>query len=298
MLRSQGIPARIAIGYKGGEYNMLGQYFLVRQKHAHAWVEAWMPRGAVPDAEIAGISHDGGCWLRLDPTPASHDALIATASNSFQQQITDAFDYVELLWRDYVVNLNSLRQQQAAMDPGANSALDALPDWIDARSVDRWLRRLGQRLGLPVRTRAAPPPPRIFDWRLAAAVAGGLALAIGVSQLGAWILRRSARWLGWQSDALRTYHRPPEFYRRLEHLLTRIGLRRGRGQTAIEFAAAARTLLADDARPVDVSNLPSEVVQTYYRVRFGGDALDSSESEAIEHALARLVPAVSQPQKR
>ena len=117
MLRSQGIPARIAIGYKGGEFNMLGQYFVVRQKHAHAWVEAYMPRGTVPEAEIAGAVHDGGCWYRLDPTPASNQNLAALSGTSFQDQVTDAFDYLELMWRDYVVNLNSFRQHQAVIDP-------------------------------------------------------------------------------------------------------------------------------------------------------------------------------------
>ena len=51
MLRSQGIPARMIIGYKGGEFNSLGHYYVVQQRHAHAWVEAWMPPGEVPDGK-------------------------------------------------------------------------------------------------------------------------------------------------------------------------------------------------------------------------------------------------------
>ena len=41
MLRSQGIPARMVVGYKCDEYNPLGNFFQVRQLHAHTWVEAY-----------------------------------------------------------------------------------------------------------------------------------------------------------------------------------------------------------------------------------------------------------------
>ena len=53
MLRSAGIPARLVGGYRGGYYNRAGNYYLVLQKHAHVWVEAYCTGG----------------WMRLDPTP-------------------------------------------------------------------------------------------------------------------------------------------------------------------------------------------------------------------------------------
>jgi hypothetical protein len=54
-MRSAGIPARVVTGYQGGEYNPLGDYWLVRQSDAHAWAEVWLP--------------DEG-WRRVDPTAA------------------------------------------------------------------------------------------------------------------------------------------------------------------------------------------------------------------------------------
>ncbi len=55
LLRIAGIPCRYVTGYAGGEYNLLGKYWVVRQRDAHAWVEAYVP--------------DEG-WVVVDSTPA------------------------------------------------------------------------------------------------------------------------------------------------------------------------------------------------------------------------------------
>lgn len=53
VLRAAGIPARVVAGYQGGEVNPRGNYVLVHQFDAHAWVEAWLP---------------GQGWVSFDPT--------------------------------------------------------------------------------------------------------------------------------------------------------------------------------------------------------------------------------------
>ena len=55
MMRAAGIPARIVVGYQGGELNPMGNYMIVRQADAHAWTEVWLP---------------GEGWRRVDPTAA------------------------------------------------------------------------------------------------------------------------------------------------------------------------------------------------------------------------------------
>ncbi|MCU7842229.1 MAG: DUF3488 and transglutaminase-like domain-containing protein [Candidatus Thiodiazotropha sp. (ex Monitilora ramsayi)] len=55
LMRLAGIPARIVIGYQGGEYNRLGDYYTIRQYDAHAWSEVW-------------LEEEG--WRRIDPTAA------------------------------------------------------------------------------------------------------------------------------------------------------------------------------------------------------------------------------------
>ncbi len=54
LARAAGIPARIVTGYQGAEENPLGNYWIVRQSDAHAWVEVF-------------LDHH---WVRYDPTAA------------------------------------------------------------------------------------------------------------------------------------------------------------------------------------------------------------------------------------
>ena len=55
MLRSQGIPARVATGYVSGEYNPFTGLYEVKASDAHAWVEVYFP---------------GYGWSTFDPTPS------------------------------------------------------------------------------------------------------------------------------------------------------------------------------------------------------------------------------------
>ncbi|HUQ39597.1 MAG TPA: transglutaminaseTgpA domain-containing protein [Acidimicrobiales bacterium] len=62
MLRSLGIPARLAVGYAAGERNPFTGLFEVRASDAHAWAEVWFPdvgwQGFDPTAHVplAGLS--------------------------------------------------------------------------------------------------------------------------------------------------------------------------------------------------------------------------------------------------
>jgi transglutaminase-like putative cysteine protease len=68
LMRLAGIPARVVVGYLGGEYNDLGDFFLVRQADTHAWCEVWQ-------------SESG--WTRLDPTNVVAPGRASLDLNSF-----------------------------------------------------------------------------------------------------------------------------------------------------------------------------------------------------------------------
>lgn len=53
LMRAAQVPARVVTGYLGGEWNPVGDFYVVRQSEAHAWAEVWL---------------DGRGWVRIDPT--------------------------------------------------------------------------------------------------------------------------------------------------------------------------------------------------------------------------------------
>lgn len=70
MLRSLGIPARMAVGFAQGEYVSEAEAFRVRESDAHAWPEVYFPRYG---------------WVEFEPTvsqaPIQRPAVPATASS-------------------------------------------------------------------------------------------------------------------------------------------------------------------------------------------------------------------------
>ncbi len=94
LLRQSGIPARVVNGFMGVEWNEMGDYMIVRQTHAHSWVEAFMP--------------DKG-WVTLDPTPPDPGAN-TQSSNRFSLYM----DLLRLNWQRYVVKYNLSDQTRMA----------------------------------------------------------------------------------------------------------------------------------------------------------------------------------------
>lgn len=123
MLRMAGIPARLVGGFKGGHYNPAGKYYLVSQRNAHVWVEAYLP--------------DLG-WLRLDPTPAA----AAVASHPLNRQVflqlrllLDTFNYY---WHKVIIDYDFTRQVQmvnAIRERISRSDLHFTPDLASLRNI-------------------------------------------------------------------------------------------------------------------------------------------------------------------
>jgi len=95
MLRTAGIPARVVGGYRGGYYNDAGEYYLVSQKNAHVWVEAYL---------------ESGKWKRLDPTPAGIEQFVSFTKGDMLFKARVLLDTISYYWNALVINYDFAKQ--------------------------------------------------------------------------------------------------------------------------------------------------------------------------------------------
>ncbi|MBV1872891.1 MAG: DUF3488 and transglutaminase-like domain-containing protein, partial [Gammaproteobacteria bacterium] len=111
LARSAGIPARVVVGYLGGEESEVGNYLLVYQFDAHAWSEVWLPgEGWVrvdPTAAVAPERVDGGVedalFQRGEFLAAHSLSLLRFRNNPSLNSLRHGMDYLRMLWIQKVV---------------------------------------------------------------------------------------------------------------------------------------------------------------------------------------------------
>jgi len=153
LMRLAGIPARVVVGYQGGDFNSYGGYLLVRQSHAHAWSEVWL---------------EGEGWTRIDPTAAVAPERVRRGQLGADVAGEDAAErlFADLAW---------LRGLRAAWDATRTAWYEHIVSF-DPDSQARLLKALGLDS---------------YGWQgLAIALAAGFALAaLGLGVWLAWELR-------------------------------------------------------------------------------------------------------------
>lgn len=112
LMRLAGLPARVVTGYQGGERNPLGDYWIVRQRDAHAWSEVWLA---------------GEGWIRVDPTAAIHPSRVergfeagaipgarplVTVDAGWLAPLGQAWDLLNSRWNQWVLGYDHARQKR------------------------------------------------------------------------------------------------------------------------------------------------------------------------------------------
>jgi transglutaminase-like putative cysteine protease len=126
MMRAVDIPARIVLGYQGGEVNPLGQYMIVRQADAHAWTEVWLPergwRRVDPTAAVAPERISAG------RTGAMFDGIGASwglrAPSEFLYQMVLTWDAINANWNEWILGYGPENQNRFLEWLGMDE-----PDW-------------------------------------------------------------------------------------------------------------------------------------------------------------------------
>jgi transglutaminase-like putative cysteine protease len=235
IMRAFDVPARIVTGYQGTDLQPVDGYWAVRQSHAHAWAEYWVP---------------GRGWLRADPTAAVApervqrsaqlaprrgvvESAIVNVSPALMQSLRAGWEALNNRWNQWVLGYSRQQQFDLLQRLGLQSAdwtglvlalawiasaaavAGAAWAWWDRRRQDPWqrlhgrVRRRLQRLGVdslphhPPRTLAAAVRSTLGD--------GGEALARQLDALdrlryaGGGTRHPPRRWWrGFSAEAVRT----------------------------------------------------------------------------------------------
>jgi transglutaminase-like putative cysteine protease len=257
MLRTQGIATRVVNGFHQGDYNESTNMYVVRQRHAHSWVEVYFP-------------HEDA-WIKFDPTPPAGQTA-AGPGPGFAGRISKYLETLETYWIQYFVAYDNQEQQTLV-----RSVRRGLTDYQEQTvgflnrvqaAIASWMSDLRGDQGGQARMSAVG--------RALFYVGGTVTIIL----LLVWLVRRVstsrlwvriADWLRW-----RRQRSVVEFYDRMQRILASKGFVREPHQTPLEFAFA-----------VGMSEAVS-LTQKYNGVRFGAKDVSESESAEIQNWLDGL----------
>ena len=290
MLRSVDIPARMVSGFKGGDLNESTGYFVVQQRHAHVWVEAYLDRQ----------------WVILDGTPASREESV----NSLAPKDTLARNVMRFfaeVWSHHVLGMSMTEQDTNVYTPlkeMATSLLESVDDEIEELkeggfSISQMLTSplLGSLIAavscgllawLWFRQRSdTPKPPAWGVWNQVRKLFGWILPQESIARAGNdWRSRLSQIWVSLMTR-LRGEATPQrlrvEFYERFLQMLRSAGLEPLPSQTAHEFITGLQPRW--QAQLAEVAVLPPTIVAQFYRVRFGGESLSVDELRQLNRQL-------------
>lgn len=262
LLRASGIPSRVVTGFKGGIEASAAGLLEVQQRHAHAWVEAYLD----------------GEWTTLDATPSAREESVAAIGERVRwyHQI---FSFASALWSDYVVNLSFSKQQRDLYAP-LQTLANAFTNQI--RGTSNFWQVLQKNL-----VTFWQHPEQWFSLR------GGLtAFVLMLSLLGLFYLSRGGvrlirRLLLGPTDQQkrRVYI---EFYERFLMLLKPLGLVPKPDQTQLEFALQVEAAWKARHLPSEFLPIAKDISTAFYRLRFGNETLGPAEEQRLRDSLQQL----------
>lgn len=257
MCQSLGMQARVVTGFKCDEFNDTpgAGYYMVRQAHAHAWVEVRTPQG----------------WKTYDPT-SGNDA--GRNQVTFWQRVKHVFNYMEFTYANSVIAFDNTNQEN-------------LINSVETRMTNTMYRGVGT-----MQTITSWLESDQFDYitsHLVFVLVGLIALVlvgcVGWFLLEKWYLRRRAARIGLEAlppaEQMRLA-RQLAFYDDLLRLLDRHRITRPRHQTAMEFSRSLTFL------PATAYETVRRLTRLYNRVRYGGAELDPGQRRRLNTIIGRL----------
>jgi hypothetical protein len=268
MLRSVGIPARLASGFKGGDYNHSTGMFEVEERHAHAWVEAYID----------------DTWVILDPTPAGRAESVESVGDTGSGW-NDALNNMRDFWIRFIVNLNG-GEQRRLLEP-VKLLVGSVVAWVrDGRGhLSHFVDGLRQQLR---------SPERWISWQGGLVTFLLLTFLSGVAWLAyvAWGLIQRFRSRYFDPRGLA---RTVAFYERFRQICSQAGFSRKSSQTPREFGVEIGHEFRNLLPASEWETFPLSLIDAYYDVRYGGRNLSPEILEQLGIQLARFESLLAQP---
>ena len=241
MLRTLGIPARMAAGFAGGVFNPVSNLQIVRASDAHTWVEAYMPRHG---------------WVSFDPTPLAPDGLAAAWYGPYWMY----WDAMRSSWSEWVVDYDATRQLMLIGKLREASRQTAWGLLASAERVAEWMESLWRKASV---TMTEP----LSDGGKFPAALPLFAIVFCVALFFLWRWARPRLILAYRSRRLASGMGSADdcsfLYRRAIRVAEKRGFPRQAWQTPEEFAASIR--------PPALRELVSQITAVYNAARFGRD---------------------------
>lgn len=257
LCQSLGMQARMVVGFKCDEYNDIGHYYIVRQSHAHAWVE---------------VLGGDGIWHTYDPTSSIEADTVRTPT--LFTRISHLMDYLEFTWASHVV----------AYD--ANSRGNLIETASNNLSASR-------QASSELMTKVKDTLTHDLFVEVSSTVLGALITLMIIAMFGAiawfiferWRMRLRAHRIGLDSlpssDQLRLA-RQLGFYADMMTFLETRNIARPQHMTPMEFAGSLTYL------PADAYDLIHRITRIFYRIRYGDSRLTSAQQRRMTVALEHL----------
>jgi hypothetical protein len=103
LLRAADLPARVVMGYQGGEFNALGGYYIVRQSDAHAWTEVWLEDEGWTRVDAVEAVAPERVALGIDSVGGGTTAAAAALRARWSRPLALFWDAANTRWRAWIV---------------------------------------------------------------------------------------------------------------------------------------------------------------------------------------------------
>ncbi|MBI3551320.1 MAG: DUF3488 domain-containing protein [Elusimicrobia bacterium] len=113
LMREAGIPARLVTGFLADDWNEYGGFYDVRQRTAHAWVEAYLPTQG---------------WTTFDPTPTQ--SAFSFSADALSRRLERLIDAVQGEWYRTVIGYDQSSQRNTFTRIGVALSLTAALAWL------------------------------------------------------------------------------------------------------------------------------------------------------------------------